>query len=893
MFPMSEPDRITEREERSTLRWLLAGIGLILFGTLAGFLAQQYYLRAYSDCFNWLNYTYHFREEVLRSRWPYGFPLFLKAVLPLVGPYWIFLVNLPILILNFILIAVLGGMLIRPSESKTPILPGWMGLFCWILVVSVDAGQFVHYINPFRDPLSYSLLLCSVVALIAAVHRVQRGWLFLSGVLLGLACSVREPSILMLAPYVVYGAVSWWPLRKSLSLTSLLFAFVSGFALALLPLLLQTWLATSQVLLPPQAAIESSVVPGAHFTLENFLRITASATAYVREQHPWLPLLALLGVCLAGVKRQKEILFLLLPSILIYSAFYAFYWAFVPRYFYIVSLFMVLPAGYALTLFAHAVFRRQTSRLGLNMQTGFVLVLACLSGMHVYRSGDDQPKFQIPQARAFVADFQNAVPEPEALVLSPRHLCETVSLLAQRESYALPLPYAADQTLEDMLFAPLRSDLFAGRPVYAVGLGEKGVVTDDLRFLQRAFPLRSVDWLPTAPYHMKGYSPTGIQIVQLTLPMNTVARVLFDTEENTDSIACVQVNLPSDTEGLLQRWRENELLWSRPVTRSGAYWIDWPADPPGALGSELRLHAERPIPSTFYAVRQGREDALAMDFDFFNPLDFGHVWSGAVRPANQLQRKPQLNGPASFLLDVPIGEEGVLVLEWWVRADRFLSNTCSQIRFEEKGRLLTEGPVADDHKPHRFLTALPAARRPGPRTLDLLPTLSGNQTGLQIMKAVVHEIHPTDAVDIRIGSREDDPYLRSGFFSRESAGSGATSRWTAPICEMDLYLLPGAGPSSLELTYSLQHIPDAVAARDPDVFWNGERVLKDVHRSKKTSGEVVWTAPLPVEQVQPVNRLELHSAAWSPRDFQIPDDRVFGMQLQRVRMFSPSEVLND
>ncbi|MBP7275362.1 MAG: hypothetical protein KBA51_04080, partial [Kiritimatiellae bacterium] len=323
---------------------------LIVLAGLACFLRlvqTSYFIRAYSDSFNWLQFARHFGRELTQSRWPYAFPLFLRGVLDGVGPYYVFLVNLPVLLVLFGLIASLGRFFHEPGRRDGPP-KSWAYLSVWVLVLAVDAVNFTRYINPYRDPLSYVLLFASMGALVFSLRRRRSAGVFLAGAILGLATSVREPSMLMILPFGLYGLWSWRASRGELPLVRSVLAFVFGLILALIPLAAQTYATTRQVLLPPQSSIEQQLIPGAHLNWACFSEVAGKAGIYYWNTHPWLLILAVVGVFVAIRRRQPLVLALLLPAAGIYAIFYSFYWTFVTRYFYMVALCLALVAGYGL-----------------------------------------------------------------------------------------------------------------------------------------------------------------------------------------------------------------------------------------------------------------------------------------------------------------------------------------------------------------------------------------------------------------------------------------------------------------------------------------------------------------------------------------------------------------
>ena len=96
------------------LPWAIGGTVLGCFLWLA---SGNYYVRAFSDCINWLSYARDLGHEFTHSRWPYGFPLFLRGVMALVGPYWVFLANLPVMLALFAVVSWVGTLINRQNTA--------------------------------------------------------------------------------------------------------------------------------------------------------------------------------------------------------------------------------------------------------------------------------------------------------------------------------------------------------------------------------------------------------------------------------------------------------------------------------------------------------------------------------------------------------------------------------------------------------------------------------------------------------------------------------------------------------------------------------------------------------------------------------------------------------
>ena len=94
----------------------VAGL-LLALAAFAYFLAHAYQLKAYSDPVQWYAFGRNFSDKFGSSYLAYGFPLLVALAIELVGPFWAFLVNIPVLIaLAALVYAFARRLLASPAE---------------------------------------------------------------------------------------------------------------------------------------------------------------------------------------------------------------------------------------------------------------------------------------------------------------------------------------------------------------------------------------------------------------------------------------------------------------------------------------------------------------------------------------------------------------------------------------------------------------------------------------------------------------------------------------------------------------------------------------------------------------------------------------------------------
>lgn len=854
----------------------IATILLFFWSVVASF----YFLRASSDPHNWLYYAHHFREEVLQSRWPYGFPLFLRMLLPLTGPYYIFMVNLPLLMMAFVLIFQLASKPAKSHENKA--LSCYAGIAAALLALSADARDMMHYINPYRDPLSYVLVLASLWIFIRALNRRRTTGIFASGVLLGLACSVREPSILMVLPLAAYGLHEWWTDRQNVPFWRTTSCFAIGFVMALIPLLLQTWMATRQVLLPPQAAIQSSIVPGAHFRLEVFRSVSHGAWEFYRQQQPWLPLLALLGVITAWRDRHKEMLWLILPASLVYFIFYAFYWTFVPRYFYIVTLLWCILGGYgtgALLRFIHHQFSFRTAQY---LAWGVLLVAGILSALHLLRAQPPRRALQVSDARAFAQQIEPLIPE-NAVVFAQRNMCELLQVVAMRRSYAW--------SFEPHLIIPHVKELkAAGTPIYAMRIPYGAYPYGDTIHLSRLYRLTPLVTMDPGDFNLVNYAPQPFTLLKIepstekqvstTIPIKetsfesvwlTVDPGYLSSLATNRNHATLLVNGHEVAD--MQHWQgANILVLNRETFRES--------------GKELHIEvlSDQALPPDVRAKAGNWGDPIDLDFDLHAVLDHRWRWQGDILPPDLVFRKPRLQDKATLLIPTPEPQHGEIFMEWVFRSIAHRPGGKESIYLYEGDQLIADVSLPRDHHLHSFM--IPLSQDGSRQTRQLRLRREHPQLGmfpeLEVHRLVLHRPSNRMPVDVLIGFPEDAPFIKKGFYQREQTGPENAFRWTNGSAELSLPVLPDHGDMVLTVHYSLEHVlPPVRPSVELTVRLDGQH---DVNADSITiSGtEIVWKGRFQAEMLQADNRIILETPPWSPADHGAPDARVLGVMVRRI-----------
>ena len=872
------------------LPWLIGGIGLACFLRLV---QTSYFIRAYSDSYNWLDFARNFSREFTQSRWPYGFPLFLRAALEVAGPYYVYLVNLPVMLVLFGLTAGMGRFWRVPARGATvPV--SWAFLSVWVVVLAADAVHFTRYINPYRDPLSYVLLLAATSVLVIALARRRLTGIAGAGVLLGLATSVREPSVLMIVPFGVYGLWAWREARGNLPFWRTVLAFLAGLGVSLLPLVWQTYATTQQILLPPQAAIEMRVVPGAHFNWATLSAVGGKACTYYATYEPWLLVLGGMGLLTAIRQRQTLILWLILPAAIVYAIFYSFYWAFFFRYFYIVVLFMVLMAGYGLytALEVLVVWRPGAGR---KLGWGVLVLAAVVSGNRVLQMEAKVPLHQVPQARAMVRELAAVLPE-NAVVFAPRHLCEWLDWFMPCRSYALPLPHDPRDPMPAHLQGHLAPLMQAGVPLFAAYWPYRDMPQGNTVPLRRLYDLEPVASLDPSIYHAREYAVPPVYIrriqpwrnhrteLEWTAPPDVPGWFILDMGylEAVDATQA-PVTLLLDREPHPRR-----------ITQGGAFvGGTMPDETKGALGGSAVLESDRLLPGEIRMMAGTLDDLMELNMGFFSPFDHSARWSGDVIPATAANRVPRVIGTAIFEVPIPLPYIRRAVVEWRIAGSRLLEGRSHRISFYEDDRWLGTTEIPMDRRGHSALIPLPFDSKLEVRRIRIVLEDDAKQNELgggapawpEFYRLLLHR--PADAypLSVQLGSEADSLHIVSGFSRREGSGEGVY-RWTTGLAEMSFHLPAADGDILLRICYSTDSIPAGVEIGPVEVRWNGQVLPGAEKRESPESLEAAWVGHVPATWVNAgqANRVEWSTPVWTPAAFGSGDTRRLGVKLRRVEI---------
>lgn len=893
-----------ERNGEGAGRWLQWIVPALVIACLIYLARSQYFIKAYSDPLNWLSFAENFTKEFGQSKWPFGFPLFLSLALKVTGPFYIFLVNFPVLIALYLMVSAATRVSVRHVLSVAE--TRWAGLYAFLLIATFDTERFTYYVNPYRDVLAHVILLASVICFICGLERAGSPLrVIASGVLLGLAYSVRETSIFMAGPMAIYGLAMWRSSGWRRNIISLAAWWVVGLLIGLAPFFLQTFLSTRQIFLPPQSVQQGTLVPGMNtpkwYVVESVL---AQFWHNMIEDGPWLFLPALLGLPLAFRRGNARVSLIFGLGMAGYFVFYSFYYVFVRRYFLVVMVLSAIPAAYAFTLaissIAAALRRRNIP--SRHAHAFVIVIMTALACGHIVRTGDDSPKFQVDDAKRLTIDVMGAVGDTNAVVYCRRNLCEVLRYFTRLTSYSVPLEQGEYVTTAARILDETRRFMEEGRPVYGIEPCDDVAREHDLRLLGRLFDLQYKQTFQTADYNAGAIVPTPLFRLYRVLPWsNTTASVEITLPVSMRRAVLIGAGLPYEVDpgrkGIELKIGDME------ISKLGWRYAEYVALPGSDHEEvvEVALRSDRVLPRAPLVRAMGARDPIDLSFDLqAYPGALGRLSGNIQRPDRGLPH-PRIFTEARVEMPEPVVRE-----DQWT-AELLLQSSPSQnknvehgVDFLMNGQLLASASLPKDKKVRSVFVRLPDG---GDRTALVIQrhgdardatTNSLHQSqwwradGIDLIRMTLWRRSYSQSVSCTIGLPEDAAVIAAGFHDRERLDRTHPARWTTPRAEFNLDVPQGGVAMRLTLTLSDKLRLPAAPESDVHFLFNGKTIqpAKRIGDPKVPSLEQL-VFDISAEDVREHNSFVLECVPWVPAQYRdTRDDRLLGVMVHRIE-FAP------
>lgn len=864
-----------------------AGLLAVLV-SLGAYLWKTYSLKAYSDPAQWYYFGRNFSSLFGGSGLAYGFPATVAGAIKVCGPFSAFLINIPLLML---LVAAMYSFAKWHchSERDDGMKSGMLcGAITVLIFIALNKDMLRYLSSPYRDPLSWLLLLCSCLLLFRFRHRARHSlWLAAgSGACLAAACSVRETSVLMLPPLLLY-AVSEKFRDRSVPFWKPLGAVVLVFVLCCIPFLVQNYLRTGDVLIPSQAAKVvakgGSVVPG--IQTRHIGKVFPKTLSFLFQHYGGFLCAAFaVGVVAAIVTKRCIVLCVSAAAVLIYICFYGAYTKVVPRYLFVIEMFSVPVMGYGIASIVSAglALSKVRWRRDVRVQvvgSSVVFLAAVLVTLRGWSAPEE--RFRLPDARK-LSSALNATIHVEEDVVSERPLHGFLKCFSHSRSQGMRSfgkrrtlrdPTAVDALMRMVDESESESVRFAYHSqAYAAFMQSEFDLVDDCAFVTEEYGLGGL--IGEETFHVSRIVPWSKTTSQKSVVVEgagayTLAVDVGRLSKLKREFVSVSVN--------------GRVVDKAPLDGFNYYHVV-------VTGMQERvsvaLASDAPVPDGFSVCLMPSEAPIVMKLKGDAILPYRSRFSKEFC-GNPGDRYPEIKDVGQTLVPTMAGQN-VLFL---VAADVTRAGSagdCS-VSVGLDGRQLFHGPLGPGWRQVSF--PLPGRLVTGNNTRLEWKLESQADSGpmyLVMRQLVVQRIECGKRFEVMIGGDRDKLAIIDGMHARESVqGDPSTHwRWTKGRARVRMVVDKGENPVRIAVMYFDANRPDAVGPTPtPDFRVNGTKVesrLSFCNVGGMKAVEASLEVPAHVVQDE-ISILELVVPTWIPADHGIgADKRELGVMLHSV-----------
>ena len=856
----------------------VAGVVLVLMGLMVH-LVTTYSLKAYSDPAGWYAFGRHFLSGLGSQKLAYGFALVLAIAIKAVGPFYAFLINMPILLLLVVLLYAFarrhGTSLGRGDDI--------FGMLCGagsiLIFLALNKGMLRYLSSPYRDPLSFVLILASCLLLVR--YRCDSRhplWLApCSAFALGMACSIRETSILMLLPLCIY-AVSEKVLDKDLPFWKPVLLFVCAFALACVPLAWQNLATTGSVAVPAQAANAAAksgtIVPG--IEVRHLSDILPRTVAYLGSHYGILVwLLAAVGTVAALLRKNMLVLCLTLPTGIIYFLFYASYLKVVPRYLFIIDLFVVPLAGLGGAIILNGalkLFSRDEKLMRSAGIVGFcalILIATVVASWDSFAAGE---RFRLSDARKLYGTMQTVL-SPGAVVLAERPLHGIIKCFSEANVKAL-LSLGKRRMLRDPgVMLRLKESVTENERVYSVHYSK----------FHKSFIRKEFDLIPIREFSSPEYGlteqlgETDTFFLEQIVPWS---RTSSEKRMSVDTPGKYVLRL--DVGHLSKRPRSyarvmlgDALLDECPMDNINYYAVEVEKTP---WSSTLRMESDGLVPADMSAGMHKISKPIIMNFEKDNVLN--HLNRLSPTFVSRWRRKYPSITDSGYMMVPTLARDGALFV---LSAEVVLGAPAGQgkqlLVTDSRGKSLFKGRIGENWQRISFVADESTVTNVNTRIVWRIESTENSEksTCMFLKWLVVARVKPERIFQGDIGKTGDDYTLIQGLHRSESLpGKGCHFRWTRDRARVRVILARDNSPTRITIGYFDENRPVPLGPTPvPRFFFNGIEFEGEVLGSD-ISGyqyvEVAFTVPAEVVRGE-VSTLEIVTPTWVPEKHGMGKDR--------------------
>jgi hypothetical protein len=872
--------------------------------TFVLFILHHYFVKAYSDPLNGLDYAKNLGAEFSHSRFPAGYAIYLWFILKLVGPYCAFLANLPVLVVLAILIATIAGKSAARTESAVE--ARLVGVVAMAMFLRFDLYGIVYLANPYRDPLSYIFMISSALLFMSYLrsngHTPMR--LFIAGLLLGPAYFIKEPSVLIAVPLFLLGLITWITQRNVPFWKSCLL-FGAGLAIGLLPAMIQTYAITNQIVIP-HYIIKDGTAHGTltipSMSLQHLApTLEAAATYYWKRGGALHAVLFLLGVFHAIRRKNTPFLALIIPAVLFYTLFYGCYRGFGFRYFHVVTVFAAPVVAYGILGTAELAARlrplRKLTPHILALTTAVVVTWVLWDLKPVGRSIGE---FKIHHARALTTAIESIVPKGST-VYCHRHLNEILSWFIDREarspeSLLVPVLVAHERCYFDSdrgFRDGIAAEIAAGHPPFYLEAPSDYSGNIGFHLIGRYYDLVAVAHFPTADYGLTQLNGNGDMILyRIQERTNTLTRAEIMVPKLDPAVLRVSTGTLEGTGVLKLNDRRLDAAADGGVDYYAVNFDDFEAP------YVLELSSEHPVPAALDVTVMSPSDSIFLDFGVLSRYCHDDLLSESIleRVFFDCSARDLLH---EGTVRLPVVADGPAFVFAKIRMTAVPHPTADpvtvQLRHEGNSKPLAVCVVPKDWSSYDFPFTFESKKKEGEfdiisltvnRTSELKPGRNAQVTDSDILRIDglhIVRVPVSDTFVIDVGSPTDDLFLGEGFHHRESAPEG-TVRWTSERVSGSMYLEERDRDVAMAVTHWKKYRPEDAGEINPRILVNGIEVEGTEMEEPASPGLSVIRTLVPYALLGGVsNSFELIVNSWRPDEItSSADTRELGVMVDEI-----------
>jgi len=857
-------------------------------------LIHKYSIMAWSDPIHWYSFGISFMGSFGNSHLAYGFPFLIGMANMLVGVYYAFLVNIPVLVF-LILAFYLFARLIEQNNRFAPFHLLLTPFFSLFLIILLNRDMFIYLVNPYRDPTSFLFMLIGISAVIRFTKKACYSWIWMivAGFSFAFSISCRETNALILPPIAIYILAAKYQ-KRSMSFWIPGVILCITLFVGMIPWLIQNQMVSGNLVVPSQAVSKVNREGFVNGLLPNGnLTSTIPHTLDYFIEHYGLVLLVLfvLGIIIGIIKNNREIIFLCLPSSIIFAAFYMHYHKIVPRYLMVTDWFTVPVMTYAAGIILTHIFNKSQklfAKFRINIFTMAVFALSLATVIILLKSPNATSRFVINDAKKLHEDLNTKLPS-KAVILCQRPLTGILTCFSHTKPKTLKYLSQFRELKDPAILDSIDRILQSKQNIY-VGFRNK----EFYNYLARAWNIEDKIIFQAKDYHLeKPLNSTGFEFGILKAWTNLQTTIKMDnipSDENV--ILCIDV-------GLLSR----HLRSYANITCNGNLLTKSPQDNLNyfLLNTEwhngdivINVESDSILPRHLNAKVIPEKDGIHMSFKNNGIIPFSNIFSDSF-VNNPKDKYPNIRHTGSITLPTPSRNQGFYMFNAKVGITSS-TNECSLKIYNDKKILFTKEVGSNSELGngnwHTICVPLPNNILTNNTTKLTWELESQNndypENKLLLSSIDIYKIIPAKEFEIRFGQKGDQRAIIRGFHQSEEVSGNRNLhwRWTKHKAQVNIFIKNCGVPAKVTIGYFDEGRPSNTLPLNPIFSFNGTKFIGNVSTSKLENMQYrEVTLHIPQDKIDDYkNVLTIESNTWIPSECGINDDsRALGLKLHQIK----------